>query len=108
MVFQDNEAIAPIRASGLRNYLARKTASGYTWQTNHSAKGQYYVELRVYHTRDLEPINQDSERWKKAYISFKGAVNEASPLFSSLCDVVKAVKEEYKDIQPVLYPANVF
>lgn len=107
LFLQDYGTAVPIRASALRNFLSRKTASGYTMQTNHSAKGGYYIELRAYHMRDLEPSGNEVDRWKKAVVTFKGAVDETSPIFASVCDVIKAVKEEYKGIQPILYPSNI-
>lgn len=99
---------APIRASALRNFLSRRTASGFSQQSDPSRRGEYYVELRVFRTRELEPYAAESTRWKRAFVTYKAAVNDGSPVFQAVSRVVSAAKEEFKGIQPLLYPSTSF
>ncbi|CAK1602655.1 unnamed protein product [Parnassius mnemosyne] len=103
----DNELQEPIRAAALRSFLSRRAGSGYTLQRADSAKtGDYYVELRVYNTKEAEKLGSD--RWKRSLVTLKSAVEDNSLTWKAVTKLVAAAKDEYAAMQPILYPVNVF
>lgn len=95
-----------VRAAPLRSYLSRRSGSGYTLQSDPTRRGDYYVELRVYNTKEIESL--EKERWKRALVTLRSSTNEGTPIWKAVTQLVTASKEEYKRIQPVLYPSNIF
>lgn len=90
----------PIVAEKLHGLLWRRVATGYTSQRHFSKKGDFYIELRVSHTRDA----LKKEAFKNTLLTYKSCVDEKSAVFKAVSNVIKAAKKEFKDIQPVLYP----
>ncbi|XP_052742485.1 uncharacterized protein LOC128198903 [Bicyclus anynana] len=106
-ILDSEEENEPIRASALRSYFSRRVGTGYTLQRADPTKtGEYYIELRVYNAREAE--TQGADRWKRALITCKSAVEGDSATWRAVTKLVTAVKEEYSPVQPILYPYNVF
>lgn len=98
------EELEPIRATSLKSFLSRRTGSGYTYQSKPSKRGEYYIEVRISSFSELEALKTD--KWKHSLISFKTAVSEKSPTWNAVTQLVTLVKDEYSNIQPVLYPSK--
>lgn len=106
LCFQDEEHSEPIRAAKLKTYLTRRVGSGYTMQSNPTKRGEFYIEVRISNSQELEAIATD--RWKHSLLCFKTAVNADSPTWKALTQLVATVKEDYSSVQPILYPQNPF
>lgn len=94
----------PVRAAPLRSYLSRRVGSGYTLQSDPTRRGDYYIELRVYNTKEIEALGTD--RWKRALVTLRSSTNGDTRIWKAVTQLVVAAKEEYRCIQPVLYPSN--
>lgn len=104
--FQDEEQREPIRAAKLKSYLTRRVGSGYTMQSDPTRRGEFYIEVRISNCQELEAIS--TNRWKHSLLCFKTAVNDDSPTWKAVTQLVGTVKEDYSSIQPILYPQNPF
>lgn len=94
-----------MQAAALRSFFSQRGTNGYTTQRDPVRGGEYYVELRVYSTKEAEAVPND-ERWKKALITLKTCTDSDTAFWKSLSALVKAAKEEFKNIQPIMYPMN--
>lgn len=75
-------------------------------QSNPTKHGEYYVEVRISNSQELEAIT--TNRWKHSLVCFKTAVNDDSQTWKAVAQLVATVKEDYSSIQPILYPQNPF
>ncbi|KAH9643099.1 hypothetical protein HF086_008815, partial [Spodoptera exigua] len=107
-IFSDSEddAVEPVRAAALRSYLARRVGSGYTLQRDPPRSGQFYIELRVYDSKEAETLA--ANRWKRALFTLRSSHDDSGPVWKALTGLVSAAKQEYARIKPILYPSNVF
>ncbi|XP_069358157.1 uncharacterized protein [Maniola hyperantus] len=106
-ILDSEEEGEPIRATALRSFFSRRVGTGYTLQRADPTKnGEYYIELRVYNTREAATLGTD--RWKRALITYKSAVEGDSGTWQAVTKLVTAAKEEYSAIQPILYPYNAY
>lgn len=95
-----------MRASALKSFLSRRAGSGYTLQSDPARRGNYYFELRVYNSSEVETLLSD--RWKHSLVTFKCAVDENTVVWQNLRNLIDAAKDEFKTIQPILYPNNIY
>lgn len=95
-----------MRASALKSFLSRRVRSGYTLQSDPTRRGDYYVELRVYNAREVEPL--DEGRWKHALITYRSMVNQNTIVWTHLQNFINAAKDDFQSIQPILYPSNIY
>lgn len=96
-----------MRAAALRSWLTQRVAGGYTSQSDPTKVGEYFVELRVYNTREVEKIPAN-ERWKHSLLSLKLGTNTDTRFWKALNATVIAGRDELKHIQPILFTDNVF
>lgn len=104
---QDEEdRTQPIRAAALRSFLSRRVGSGYTFQKDLTKQGAYYVELTIHNSKDAE--RHGNNRYKNALITYKSTIDDDSDVWKVITRAVTAAKADFRHIQPVLYPSNVF
>lgn len=106
LYFQDDDGAGPVRAAALRSYLSRRVGSGYTLQSDPTRSGRFYIELRVYNSKEAETLA--ANRWKRALFTLRSSHNDSGPVWKALTGLVIAAKQEYANIKPILYPSNVF
>lgn len=106
LIYFQDDAVEPVRAAALRSYLARRVGSGYTLQRDPTRSGQFYIELRVYNSKEAETLA--ANRWKRALFTLRSSHDDSGPVWKALTGLVSAAKQEYAKIKPILYPSNVF
>lgn len=94
-----------MQAAVLRSFFSQRGSKAYTTQRDPTRSGEYFIELRVYNTQEAEQEPND-ERWKRALVTLKTCTDTDSAIWRSVSTLVKAAKEDFKNIQPVMYPLN--
>lgn len=102
---ESQQKLQPLPAALLRSFFSQRGSNAYTTQRDPTRAGEYYVELRVYNTKEVEGEPSD-ERWKRALITLKTCVDSDTAIWRSLSELVKAAREDFKKIQPIMYPIN--
>lgn len=110
MLFQDEQerpaaTLEPVRASSLKSVLSRRGSSGYTVQTDPTRRGDYYIELRVYNTREVESL---PDKWKHSIVTYKSGINQNTIVWQNLHRLIDSARDEFKGIRPIIYPSNIF
>lgn len=99
------EQLRPLQAALLKSFFSQRGSGAHTTQRDPARSGEYYIELRVYNTQEVEHEPND-ERWKRALITLKTCTDTDTVIWRSLSNFVKAAKEDFKKIQPIMYPIN--
>lgn len=94
-----------VRAAALRSFLTQRGASGFTTQRDPTKTGEYFVELRVYNSREAERLPSE-ERWKNALTTLKVATDFNTPLWAAVSKLIQAGKQDFAKIQPIMYPSG--
>lgn len=97
--------LKPARAAALRSFFTRRGASGVTTQRDPAKTGEYFIELRVYNSREAERLPAD-ERWKNALITLKTATDTNTPVWKAVAKLAQVGKEDFSNVQPIMYPNN--
>lgn len=93
-----------MRAATLRSFLTQRGASGFTTQRDPAKTGEYFIELRVYNSREAERLPAE-ERWKNALTTLKVATDVNTPLWRAVSKLIQVGKEDFVKIQPIMYPS---
>lgn len=84
----------------LSSSLTNKVANGAVRRVA-DIEGDYFVELRVYHSRDATVRNED--RWKKALLALKLQIDGDSVEWQHLQQFTKAAKRKFRDAEAKFY-----
>lgn len=89
------------RPQQLESSLTTKVANGNV-QRAARITGPYYVEVRVYLTRDALKAKRE-ERYKKSLTTVKLQLADDSPEFAALQKFMKSCHKRFSDKEPVFY-----
>lgn len=98
---EDTVSVCAAQKQQLTSSLLNKVATGAVRRVAELC-GDYYIELRVYPTRDVVAVKSE-ERWKKALLTLKAQVNTDSPEWNDLQKFIRSAKEMFSDSEPIFY-----
>ncbi|XP_075980270.1 uncharacterized protein LOC142979281 [Anticarsia gemmatalis] len=86
--------IAPIYS-----YVTRRLANGFSRQIDEDKTGNYYIELKIYNTDEIErvpPVN----RWRHSVITIKNKTNSNTESWKHINEFIKETRKEFKNRTP--------